>query len=414
MRKLYQITFVNGVSGANEDALIALIKKMFKEGIITGYCFDFTYNKRVTRNVTFYSTYTIQYFTDFFHKKNYTFFIVEIKSSNGWLDKDFWDWKKGKDIKKNLPDSDQEEDEVVDEIELEFQKIIGLNSVKDDVRKYQRHLKIMLEREKRALKSSNISLHAAFIGSPGTGKTTMARIMGKIFKEIGILKKGHLVEVDRSDLVAGYIGQTAEKTKGKLNEALDGVLFIDEAYSLSRGAGDVKDFGHEVIETLLKFMEDNRDRVSVIVAGYEKEMKRFIDSNPGLKSRFTKFYNFPNYSPSELLSLFKLFLTNDDYYLFPGNDRFMLEFFKQLKRNTDPSSFGNGRSVRNIFEEITMIQSQRISVNKDYEKKEDKYFKRINLSDIKKLFSNHDYDLHKPKNKKYKPQKNKINKPQKK
>jgi|TARA_B100000315_G_scaffold260800_1_gene325424 AAA+ superfamily predicted ATPase len=396
MKKLYQVTFVNSI---NSYTYLSLFKKMHNENIITGYCFDFSYSLLNYNNVVFYSNKDINYLQEYLHLNGISaFHIVEIKNSGGYLNQNYWDWEKNSgnlEVIATVSIDNNEEVELFDEIEKEFQKIIGLNGVKDDVRKFQQHLKIMVERKKRNLKSANISLHAVFTGSPGTGKTTFARIIGKIYKEIGILKKGHVVEVDRGDLVAGFIGQTAKKTKEKLNEAIDGVLFIDEAYSLSRGVDDSKDFGNEVIETVLKFMEDNRDRISVIVAGYDKEMDRFINSNPGLKSRFTKYYHFPDYSPIELLKLFKLFLDNDDYSLHASLDKYMLEFFKQYKRKTDPASFGNGRSVRNIFEEVIMIQSQRISVNKDYESKADIYFKKIILADVKKLFLSYNYELYK-------------------
>ena len=190
-----------------------------------------------------------------------------------------------------------------DEALAELDALVGLESVKAEVKKLASFVKISEERKKAGLKVPPMSYHMVFTGNPGTGKTTVARIMAKIFRSLGVLKKGHLVETDRSGLVAGYVGQTAEKTNEIIDKALDGVLFIDEAYALTEDGG--KGYGGEAIATLLKRMEDERDRLIVVVAGYTEEMKKFIDANPGLKSRFNRYIEFPDYSAAELAEMFR-------------------------------------------------------------------------------------------------------------
>jgi replication-associated recombination protein RarA len=203
-------------------------------------------------------------------------------------------------------------------------------------------------------------LHSVFFGPPGTGKTTIARLISKSFKSLGILKKGHLVETDRSQLVAGYVGQTAIKTKEVLDKALDGVLFIDEAYSLSSD----DDFGKEAIDTILKFMEDNRDRLIVIVAGYEDEMGTFINSNPGLKSRFNKYYSFPNYSGSELLDIF-IRITTKNKFNVSEEAKSKLTYTINDAIFSQGNQFGNARYVRNLYEQIVQNQFMRVSLLND-------------------------------------------------
>src|SRR6266567_4793343 len=183
----------------------------------------------------------------------------------------------------------------------ELNDLIGLESVKARVTELTNFVRIQQLRKGQGLKALQISLHTVFTGNPGTGKTTVARLMGKIYRALGVLKKGHLVECDRAALVAEYVGQTAPKTNAVIDSALDGILYIDEAYSLAKGA---RDYGQEAIETLLKRMEDNRERLIVIVAGYTGEMSTFIGSNPGLQSRFTTFLEFPDYTPTQLSEIF--------------------------------------------------------------------------------------------------------------
>jgi SpoVK/Ycf46/Vps4 family AAA+-type ATPase len=197
-----------------------------------------------------------------------------------------------------------------------------------------------------------------FVGPPGTGKTTIARLLGSIFRALGLLSKGHLTEVDRAELVAGYVGQTAIKTDAVVKDALGGVLFIDEAYSLApEDSGS--DFGDEAIETLLKLMEDHRDDLVVIAAGYRDRMESFIESNPGLRSRFTRFIDFPDYSPDELTAIFTQMAEEDAYTLGPG----ALEAVKAIlvkEYESRNENFGNARLVRNLFERSLTAQANRI------------------------------------------------------
>ena len=279
-------------------------------------------------------------------------------------------------------------------LECEFDSIVGLNNVKDDLKQLYCHLQVLKERKKYNLPSDAISLHAVFKGAPGTGKTTIARIYGKLFKELGILKKGHLVELDRSDLVGQYVGHTELHTKQKLEEAIDGILFIDEAYSL-KSDDDSNDFGKIAMEIILKFMEDNRDRISVIVAGYNEKMDNFLDSNEGLRSRFTNFYDFKNFSEKELVEIFDIMMKKEEYEYSPSTRNDIIEFFKILKNNSNSSSFGNAREVRNVCGDLKKIQAKRIYSTENFKEKGKKFLMKITKRDVKNLFSRKGFKINK-------------------
>lgn len=253
--------------------------------------------------------------------------------------------------------ANQEQETVESPYEM-LNDLIGLSSVKEEITKLANFIKIQQVRQSKGLRTPDISYHCVFTGNPGTGKTTVARIMASIYKDLGILKKGHLVETDRSGLVAEYVGQTAVKTNKIIDSALDGVLFIDEAYSLVQGAKE--DFGQEAISTLLKRMEDDRNRIVVILAGYSSEMKEFIDSNPGLQSRFNRYIHFPDYTASELKQIFLLNTKKNQYTLDEEASDVLGEIMSSAIDHKD-KNFGNARFVRNLFEKSIQNQATRLS-----------------------------------------------------
>lgn len=259
---------------------------------------------------------------------------------------------------KSISISEVNEKESLDDVLNELETLIGLDSVKQEIKSLINYIKIQKEREKVGLKSSQISYHCVFTGSPGTGKTTIARIVAKIYMHLGILKKGQLVETDRSGLIAEYSGQTAVKVNKTIDSALDGILFIDEAYSLVGENRD--DFGKEAVATLIKRMEDDRDKLIVILAGYTQEMKNFIDVNPGLKSRFNRYIEFADYSPVELAAIFKLNCSKLDYNLTADANKKLIDAVTTAFSNRN-KSFGNGRFSRNLFEKTIENQANRIA-----------------------------------------------------
>ena len=253
-----------------------------------------------------------------------------------------------------------DEERSLEELLGDLDALVGLGNIKESVKSLINYVKVRKLREENELPNPPLSLHMVFTGNPGTGKTTVARILAGLYKAIGVLSKGQLVEVDRSGLVAGFVGQTAIKTSDVVKSAIGGILFIDEAYALAPEAGTANDFGREAIETLLKLMEDNRNDLIVIVAGYSAPMQRFISSNPGLESRFNRFFEFEDYNSSELQSIFSGMCLKSEYILENDAYEFAEEFFSDLY-NTRDANFGNARHVRNFFENIVSVHSDRVS-----------------------------------------------------
>ena len=240
----------------------------------------------------------------------------------------------------------------------QLDELIGMESIKKDVKDLANFVQMQEKRKKQGLKTVPVSRHLVFTGNPGTGKTTVARIIASIYKEIGVLSKGHMIETDRSSLVASYVGQTAPKTMEKIREAKGGVLFIDEAYTLAKDAD--KDFGQEAIDTLLKAMEDGREDFVVIVAGYPDLMRKFITSNPGLESRFNKYIHFPDYNEDELYQIMMSMCNKYQYKFDPDADELMKQKINYLVEHKG-DNFANARTIRNMFETMITNQSTRLS-----------------------------------------------------
>lgn len=239
----------------------------------------------------------------------------------------------------------------------ELDNLVGLESVKELVREVQAFVEIQQRRSKARLATDPLALHMIFKGNPGTGKTTVARIFGRMFEAMGVLSKGHLVECERADLVGEYIGHTAQKTREKIKSAMGGILFIDEAYSLARGGE--KDFGKEAIDTLVKSMEDHKDELVLILAGYRKEMAYFLQTNPGLRSRFPIHIDFPDYSTDDLLRIALLMLEEREYRLTEAARRRLVAILEAKTATNDPH-LGNARFVRNLIERAIRRQAVRL------------------------------------------------------
>ena len=250
--------------------------------------------------------------------------------------------------------------EKLEDVLAELDALCGLDKVKEDVKSLINLVKVRKMREEAGLPVPPMSLHMVFLGNPGTGKTTVARLLARIYHSMGVLSKGQLVEVDRSGLVAGFVGQTALKTQEVITKALGGVLFIDEAYALTN-QDSPNDFGQEAVEVILKGMEDNRKDLIVIVAGYTDLMTNFIHSNPGLESRFNKYFHFEDYNGEQLAEIFRSQCKRNGYTLDEATDRAAADGFKIMYENRD-ENFGNARDVRNIFESAIARQANRVAV----------------------------------------------------
>lgn len=262
----------------------------------------------------------------------------------------------------------------IEDLLAELDELVGLSHVKAEVRRLTSLLRIQRLRAERNLPTVETSKHFVFSGNPGTGKTTVARLLSQIFRTLGVVTKGHLVETDRSGLVAGFVGQTATRTKQVLDSALGGTLIIDEAYALARGGEN--DFGLEAVDTIVKFIEDHRDDLCVIAAGYPEEMRDLIDSNPGLESRFTRTVHFPDYDTDELVMIFQLISGNKEYHLDTSGAARLSTIIGEQARGR---GFGNGRFVRNVFEAAVGHQALRLA---DTEAPSDEQLTTLSAADI--------------------------------
>ncbi len=256
----------------------------------------------------------------------------------------------------------EEDTDTLEGVMEELNALVGLDKVKEDVQSLMNFIRVSKLRKERGMKVPTVSYHLVFTGNPGTGKTTVARMIARLYKVMGILPKGQLVETDRSGLVAGYLGQTAIKTQEVIDKAMGGVLFIDEAYALANDKED--SFGKEAIETVLKAMEDHRDELVVIVAGYDDLMHKFIDSNPGLSSRFNKYFNFPDYDGEALLKILQRFCDSNGYTLAEDILPTLREKFNEMYEHRE-KHFGNARTIRNLFEHAINDQADRLATDED-------------------------------------------------
>lgn len=288
---------------------------------------------------------------------------------------------------KELETKSSPESPTYEEAIKELNELIGLESIKKKISEYADYIKFLKLKEQKGLSGKDkIQLHSVFTGNPGTGKTKVANLLGKIYKSLGLLSKGHVHEVDREMLVGEYIGHTAPKVKDAINQARGGILFIDEAYSLARSGEDSRDYGKEVIEILIKEMSDGPGDIAIIVAGYPKEMESFLNSNPGLKSRFNMYFNFPDYTPDELMSIADYYLGKSGNQITPDAKEFLHKEVIDAYRDRD-RTFGNARYVNGIIEEAKMKMGLRIVKEGDVSNLKPEEFTTITLQDIQSVFN---------------------------
>ncbi|HEY6160130.1 MAG TPA: AAA family ATPase, partial [Bacteroidia bacterium] len=281
------------------------------------------------------------------------------------------------------------QEETLEDVLKKLDELIGMEEIKKNIREHINYLNFEKIRKEKGLSDpGGIKLHAIFTGNPGTGKTTVVRLLGKIYQKMGLLTKGHVKEVDRSDLVAQYIGQTAPKVKKVIDEARGGILFIDEAYSLTRAKDDSNDFGHEVIEIILKEMSDGKGNIAIMCAGYPKQMQDFIDSNPGLKSRFGHYFHFQDYMPEELIQIAEFAATKNNITLTPEAKTVLSENIIEAYRKRD-EAFGNARFAHSVITEAKMNMGQRLMKSANVNELSNEQLSTVEAEDVQKVFAGH-------------------------
>ncbi len=273
--------------------------------------------------------------------------------------------KRGSDTLDTFTEAEREKHYVLEKIEKELEELVGLKEMKHFIKEIYAWLYINKCRKEQGLKVGNQVLHMIFKGNPGTGKTTVARLLAKLFKEMEVLSKGHLLEVERADLVGEYIGHTAQKTRDLVKKAVGGILFIDEAYSLARGGE--KDFGKEAIDTLVKAMEDQQHDFVLILAGYSREMENFLSLNPGLPSRFPITMNFPDYTNDELMAIAKKMVKEREYVISKEAEWKLRDYIQNLRVERS-FNFSNGRLIRNVIEKAVRAQAVRLLYSGQYDR----------------------------------------------
>ena len=288
--------------------------------------------------------------------QNFIHFAFDKKFESNIVFSNFLGLKKAKSEDKKA--SDLPEEDSLEKVLEELNLLVGLKEVKQDVAELINLLEIQKKRSQQGLKNVEITLHTVFLGPPGTGKTSVARLLSRIFKHLGFLSEGQMFETDREGLVAGYVGQTATKVNNAVESSLGGVLFIDEAYALTQNLSG-NDYGAEAVNTLIKRMEDYRDDLAIVVAGYTEPMQIFIESNPGLRSRFNRFFHFKHFTPAELFQIFESYCKKSDFIVSEEAKEKLTDTFELLYSQKD-EGFGNARVVRNLFEKCIQNQANRI------------------------------------------------------